>query len=196
VKFTPNATAPNSNNIRLLQIVRVGDTTGISTTAGDPWNYAGSAEGDRDKVRTTADSKKNIEGGFFIDHSAATANPRTKKSDATVLPYYREYWKNKSVSQDGHKKSKTDIQHASLWDGPGHTAPVKYDFVTSAKGDDTGTWYGSAVWGFEIYLDKSIAKIKGEYNSFREDRGATTDAALKEFNDFYKNPGTSGAPTK
>ena len=195
-KFTPNDTAPNSNNIRLIQIVRVVDTSGISTTAGKPWDYAGGAEGDRDNVRTNADSKKNIAGGFFIDHSAATANPRTKKSDAAVSPFYRDYWPNATESQDGYKKSKTDIQHASLWDSPGHSAPVKYNFVTSAKAAGGGFWYGSALWGFEIYLDKGIAKIKNEYKSFRNFPGETTVAALKEFNEFYKNPGTSGAPTK
>jgi hypothetical protein len=196
VKFTPNKAAPKSDNIRLVQIVRVVDTTGISTNKGDPWNYAGSTEGDRDKVRTDANSSKNIAGGFFIDHSAAKANPRTNKSDAEVSPYYRDYWPNAGNSQDGHKKSTADIQHASLWDGPGHTAPAKYNFVTSAKGADTGTWYGTALWGFEIYSDKGIAKIKDEYKSFRENRGKTTDAALEKFNEFYQNPGTSKAPTK
>lgn len=196
VKFTPNASAPNSNNIRLIQIVRVVDTTGISSTAGDPWNYAGSAEGNRDQVRTTADRKNNVAGGFFVDHFAASANPRTKKSDATVSPYYRDYAPNSGSSQDGHKKSKTDIQPASLWDGPGHHSPVKYNFVTSAKAADNGTYYGTALWGFEIYSDKGIAKIKNEYSNFREYRGETFDAALQKFNEFYKNPGTPGAPTK
>lgn len=195
VKFTPNDKAPNSDNIRLLQIVRVGDTTGISTKAGNPWEYGG-AEADRNKVRTSEDTSKGILGGFFIDHSAAIANPRTKKSDAVVSPYYRDYWPNATASQDGHKKSKSDIKHASLWDRPGHNAPVKYDFETSAKSTDTGTWYGSALWGFEIYLDKDIPKIKGEYKSFNDNRGATTDAAIEKFNEFYKNPGTSKAPTK
>lgn len=200
VKFTPNATAPNSNSIRLIQIVRTIDIAGASTgTPNTPINWAkdgSGTEANRNNVMTTKNVTENIAGDFFIDHSAAAANPRTKKSDASVSPYYRDYWPNASHSQDGYKKSKSDIQEASLWDRPGSTAAIKFSFVTSAKGADNGLWYGSALWGFEIYLDKGIAKIKGEYDSFRDYQGETTDAALKKFNEFYKNPGTPGAPTK
>jgi len=192
VKFTPNASAPNSKNIRLVQIVRTTDTTGAKVK---DYTWTG-AEADRNKMMTTRNNEKNIAPGFFVDHLAAAASPRTKKSDATVSPYYRDYAPNVGVSQDGHKKSKADIQHASLWDGPGDSAPGKFFFVTSAKATDTGTYYGTALWGFEIYSDKGIAKIKNEYSKFREYRGETFDAALEKFNEFYKNPGTSGAPTK
>ncbi|HSI77828.1 MAG TPA: DUF4157 domain-containing protein [Lunatimonas sp.] len=194
VKFTPNGKAPNANKIRLIQIVRTTDTTG-KTEKDYTWT---GGEGDRNKVMTTRDTKKNIAGGFFIDHSAADpkANPRTKKSDATISPYYRDYWPNSSDSQDGYKKSKADIQPASLWDGPGDSAPGRFLFVTSAKASDTGYWYGSVLWGFEIYLDKGKAKIKSEYKSFRENPGETTLAALDKFNEFYKNPDTPDAPTK
>jgi hypothetical protein len=190
VRFHPSDTAPESDEIRLVQIVRVIDTSGISTTAGSPWNYAGSAEGDRDSVRTDADVANNVAGGFFVDHSAAIANPRTKAADATVLPYYNAYWGGAT----GSRRGKTKVA-ATLWDSPSHNAPVKYNFVTSAKANDTGVWYGTALWGFEIYLDKAgIAKIKNEYKSFRQFQGETTNAALTKFNDFYKNPGTAGAP--
>lgn len=201
VKFTPNKHAPNSNNIRLIQIVRTTDMTGrTSANAGDPvdWANVGSgAEADRNSVLTTRDRANNIAPGFFVDHEAASASPRTKKSDAEVSPYYRDYWPNSANSQDGHKKSATDIQPASLWDGPWFTIPVKFNFVTSAKATDTGRYYGTALWGFEIYNDaKGIPKIKNEYKSFREYRGQTFDAALEAFDNFYNNSGTAGAPTK
>ncbi len=199
VKFTPNATAPDSNSIRLIQIVSTIDVGGATTKAGQPADYSkvgGGEEADRNKVMTTANGSKNIVGGFFVDHLASVANPRANKADAAVSPFYRDYAPNSAHSQDGYKKSKADIQPASLFDSPGSGASIKYSFVTSAKGADTGTWYGSALWGFEIYDDKGVPKIKGEYKSFKDERGATTDAALKKFNEFYKNPGTAGAPTK
>ena len=199
VKFTPNNIAPNSDSIGLIQIVKTVDVGGTTTKAGKTvdWTKVGTgAEADRNKVTTANNSKKNIAGGFFIDHLAAKASPRTKKSDSTVSPFYRDYAPNKKVSQDGYKKSKTKIQYASLWDGPGSSIPLKYNFVTSVKAADTGAWYGTALWGFEIYSDKGILKIKNEYNSFREVRGETFDAALKKFDEFYKNPGTPGAPKK
>ena len=36
VKFTPNAAAPVSNNIRLIQIVRTTDVSGITSKKGEP----------------------------------------------------------------------------------------------------------------------------------------------------------------
>jgi hypothetical protein len=71
----------------------------------------------------------------------------------------------------------------------------RYLFVTAARASDTGTWYGSVSWGFEIYLDKGVAKIRGEYKSFAEGHDATTDAAIKAFDEYYRNPGASTAPT-
>src|SRR5207237_981008 len=64
VRFHPNDSAPESDAIRLVQIVRVIDTTSVSTNAGDPWEYGG-AEADRNNVRTTADAAKNIAGGLM-----------------------------------------------------------------------------------------------------------------------------------
>ncbi len=199
VKFTPNKTAPNSNRIRLIQIVSAADVGGVTTAAGNPtdWSAVGAGEeADRNKMTTTADAGTHVEGGFFVDHSAAIANPRTHRRDRSVSPYYRTYWPNSSLSHDGYKRSKTERRSASLADQPGSNIATKFSFVTSAKGADTGTWYGSALWDFEIYLDGGVAKIKNENKSFQDDRGATTDAALQQFNEFYKNPGTAGAPTK
>ncbi len=198
VTFTPNATAPNSNNIRLIQIVRTTDVGGATAKAGEPEDWSkinAGEEANRNKMMTTHNNDKNIAGGFYVDHLAASATPRTSKADGPVSPFYRDYAPNATVSQDGYKKSKADIQPASLWDGPGMNFPTKFNFVTSAKGSN-GLWYGSALWGFEIYRDKGIAKIKNEYKSFRNFEGETVDNALAKFNEFYKNPGTAGAPTK
>ncbi|KAB8153575.1 DUF4157 domain-containing protein [Kordia sp. TARA_039_SRF] len=191
IKFTPDKHSPRSNNIRLIQIVRTTDTSG-STEKDYKWT---GGEANRNKIMTTSDRANNIAGGFFVDHFAASSTPRTNKTDAAVSPYYRDHAPNATLSQDGHNKSATDIQHASLADAPGDSAPGRFLFVTSAKAADTGRYYGTALWGFEIYHDKGIAKIKGEYKRFREYRGQTFDKALENFNNFYKNPGTPGAPT-
>ncbi|PTX61611.1 uncharacterized protein DUF4157 [Kordia periserrulae] len=191
LKFTPSKYSPTSNDIRLIQIVRT-----VDTATGSNYKWTG-GESDRNNVMTTADSANNVAGGFFVDHKAASVSPRTSKSDATITPDYRSFWPNSGSSQNGHKKSTTDIQHASLWDAPGANFPIKFNFVTSAKAMDTGRYYGTVLWGFEIYNDKKgISKIKNEYHRFREYRGQTFDAALQAFDDFYKNPGTTGAPTK
>ena len=184
ITFTPSATAPESNSIRFVQIARTFDPT----TAKE-WNYTG-AEANRNSIRTT--TAKNVAPGFFLDQIHAGRNPRAKKSDPAQLPYYDVT----SPGTIGKRKGKS-IVPATLNDTPGFSAPLKFSLVTSAKASDTGTWYGTVLWGFETFLDKAgIAKIKNEYHSFRVFQGETTDAALKAFDEFYRNPGASTAPTK
>jgi hypothetical protein len=93
------------------------------------------------------------------------------------------------------------VKDAILGDRPGSGAAVKFNLVAvardaTAKNPNTGTVYGTVLWGFETFIDKGLVKIKGEYCSFRTFQGETFDAALQKFNEFYKNPGTAGAPTK
>jgi hypothetical protein len=96
----------------------------------------------------------------------------------------------------GKRKGKTTAP-AVLVDTPGSAGAVRFNFVTSAKAADTGTWYGTVLWGFETFLDKAgVTKIRNEYRSFRVWQGETTDEAIKQFGEFYQNPGASTAPTK
>lgn len=188
ITFTPNAKAPESNSIRLLQIVR---TTDKSSGTETDFTWAG-GEAARMKIMTAADAKKAVAPGFYLDQIHASQKQRTKKADPTVLPYYTET----SPGTTGQRKGKT-IVPATLEDTPGGPPPGRFVFATSAKASDTGVWYGTVLWGFELYLDaKGVQKIKGEYRSFREEHGATTDEALRQFNEHYKNPGASTAPTK
>ena len=189
VKFHPDIGTPHSTSIRLIQIVRMIDTAGTSTSAGDPWKFNSAGNQFRNNTNTTADSANNIAGGFHVDILPGSGQQRTNAADAEVLPYYNAH----AGGATGVKNATTETS-ATLWDAPGHFAPIKYNFVTSAKTEDTGRWLGTALWGFEIYLDKGAAKIKDEYHSFREYRGETTDAALEEFNTYFKNPGTADAP--
>ncbi|MCG8422413.1 MAG: hypothetical protein MJE77_31240 [Proteobacteria bacterium] len=183
LKFTPNAKARDTNNLRLLQIVKLVD----ASTGGD-YNWSG-GEARRNNAMTTEDKSKGVEGGFFVDHSAAAASPRSKKGDAAVSPYYRDYWPNTSSSQDGHKKG-ANIQGASLWDFPGWSQDSTFRFETAAKGADNGYIYGTVKWQFEI----SGSKIKNESWSAHDGQSATFDAAVDQFDEVYKNPGASTAP--
>jgi hypothetical protein len=186
ITFTPSATCPESNSIRFVQIVR---TTDKSSGTETDFTWTG-GEAARNKIRTKGDNAKNIAPGFFVDQIHASQTPRTAKADPKVLPYY-------DVTSPGTigKRKGTTIVPATLQDAPGGPPPGRFLFVTSAKAEDTGVWYGTVLWGFELFLDKSgVQKIKGEYHSFRSWEGETTDQALKNFDEFYKNPGTAGAP--
>jgi hypothetical protein len=190
VTFTPSKTAPESDSIRFVQIVRTFDTS-----TGDEFDWTGTAEANRNKMRTTRNNAKNIAPGFYVDQIAASLAKRTKKADPAVLPYYDAMLANPG-NKIGKRKGKT-IEPAVLDDHPGFSGPLKFNFVTSAKAADTGTWYGTVLWGFETFLDKAgVAKIKNEYRSFRTWRGETTDEALRVFDEFYQNPGSTTAPKK
>jgi hypothetical protein len=192
VTFTPKATAPASKSIRIIQIVRTVDTSGA---VAKDYDWTGSAEAARNKQFTTEDKAKGIKGGFYVDQQAAFLAKRTKKSDAPVPPYYDAAGPPIAGNQIGKRQGKT-IVPAILDDTPGFSGPLKYIFETVAKAEDTGISYGAVLWGFEIYLDKAgVAKIKGENKDFKETPSRTVGAALKKFNEYYRNPGASTAPT-
>ncbi|HEY7073710.1 MAG TPA: hypothetical protein VH418_00010 [Solirubrobacteraceae bacterium] len=189
IKFTPSAAAPDSTSIRLYQALRFENLT----TGGElawPAAYAG-----RTNTQTAADPARGIEPGWGIDHDPTAATPRTKLADATVSPYYRRWWPNVAHSQDGSKAGAT-IQPASLWDYPGTwgTNNIRFTFETVAQASDTGHVYGSVAWGFTV-SDVKKGTITGEHSVGRDVTTATTDEALRRFNQYYRNPGASTAPT-
>jgi hypothetical protein len=72
---------------------------------------------------------------------------------------------------------------------------MRFSFETVAQATDTGHIYGSVAWGFTI-SDASKGEITHEYASGRDVTLATTDEALRRFNEHYRNPGASKAPKK
>ncbi len=188
VKFTPAATAAESDSIKFIQIVRDFDTA-----TGKQFDWTGTAEANVMKMQTTGNASKNIAPGFFVDQQAASLNQRTKKADADVLPFYDVTGPPIAGNITGKRRGAT-ITAAVLKDTPGTRQPLKHSFVTVAKASDTGFVYGTVLWGFETFLDKGKATIKNEYKSFRTFEGETFVEAVRLFNEFYKNKGTPGAP--
>jgi len=186
IKFKPSAKAPDSKNIRLLQVVRDEDLT-----TGKDYVWTG-GEANRNKMMTTADAKRGVDPGYFVDHSAAAATPRTAKTDAAVSPYYRDYWPNATQSQDGSKKGAV-IKEASLWDFPGSGGKRRFSFETAAKAVDTGYIYATLTWGFTI-SDPAKGEITGQHADAHFVQSSTFNAAVDAFDKFYKNPGASTAP--
>lgn len=186
IVFKASDTAPDSPSIRLLQVVKDKD---LSTGKDYVWT---GGEANRNKMMTTEDKATGVEGGSFVDHSAAAAKQRTAKADPAVSPYYRDYWPNATASQDGSKKGKA-VTDASLWDSPGSAGNREFSFETVAKASDTGHVYGTIMWGFAI-TDASKGKVEREKAVGRDVTLLTTDKAIEAFNKFYKNPGASTAP--
>lgn len=186
ISFTPNETASESNNIKMLQIVRLED---LST--GTEYNWTG-AEAPRNLMQTTANAARGTQGGFFVDHSAAAATPRTARADARVSPYYRSYWPNATESHDGWKLG-TNRRSASLWDYPGWSQNCRFSFETVAKDAQHGHVYGAARWGFTI-SNGATGTVDTEWVTYHNGASSTYFDAVRAFNDYYHNPGSASAP--
>jgi hypothetical protein len=186
IKFTADPKAPDSTSIRLLQTVRDEDLT-----TGKEYVWTG-GEADRMKAMTAKDKKAGVEPGRFVDAQYSSITPRSKKADAAVSPYYRDYWPNATMSQDGSKKG-TSVAEASLWDFPGSFSKRRFSFETAAKAADHGYIYATFRWGFTI-SDGAKGTIDHERGSAQRGPSATFLAAVKQFNEYTKNPGSSTAP--
>jgi hypothetical protein len=186
IRFTASKAAPDSTNIKLLQVVRDED---LSTGKDYVWT---GAEANRNKLMTAEDPANGVQGGYFVDHSAAMASPRTAKGDAAVSPYYRDYWPNAANSQDGSKSGATVVE-SSLWDSPGSGGKRRFTFETIAKATDNGHVYGTVMWGFTI-SDPAKGVVDHEVEVGRNVTLRNSDKALEKFNEFYRNPGASTAP--
>ena len=126
ITFTPDKTGGDTTKLRLYQAVRLEDTT-----TGKDYQWTG-ADKPRSDMQTTADAKKHIDPGWWIDINPALTAKRTKKADAVASPYYRDYWPNAANSQDGSKKG-NHVVSASLWDFPSWNQNSRYSFETVAK---------------------------------------------------------------
>ena len=187
IKFKASDVAPDAAQIRLLQIARDEDLT-----TGKEYEWTGD-EANRMKVMTAAD--KGVDPGFFVDAIHKNRTPRTAKTDAPVSPYYIDDYKALADpnNADGSKKGKA-ISEASLWDYPGSSGNRRFTFETAAQNPANGYVYATLSWGFTI-RDASKGKVESEHAAVNDFPTGTFGAAVKSFNEFYKNPGSSKAPT-
>lgn len=188
IEFRAAPQTPDSEHIRLLQVVKV--TAG---SAGLDLQWSGD-QADRNKVRTTEDTPHGITGGYFVDHNPAKAQPRGKAKDKAVSPYYNDYYKSPKISREGRKKGST-VEPAVLGDFPGSISERVFRFETAAKATETGYLYASLEWGFEI-SDAAKGTVTGEFARASWVQSNTFDAAVGAFDEFYRNPGAASAPTK
>jgi hypothetical protein len=187
LKFLPYATAPKSDKLRLLQVVRT------TEPAGNDLKWTG-GEARRNDAQTTANAGTGVEGGFFVDSLYANRTPRQNSTDAAVSPYYTEdYLSNPNAAgndEDGWQKGGTDQKAALLYDFPGSGGNLKFKFETAAKGEDNGTIFGTVKWHFTV----ENHKVKDDDWSVENGVSATFNAAVNQFNETFHNPGASTAP--
>ena len=190
IEFTPAAKAPDSKSIRLLQVAK-----DVDRGSGKDYKWTGD-EANRNKAMTTEDTKSGVAGGYFVDALRSNRTPRTAKADAAVSPYYiDDYTALKDPDNRDGSKQGSKTASASLWDYPGSSGERNFKFETAAKATDTGYVYATLTWGFSI-TDASKGTVSNEYAQAHYVQSATFNAALKQFDEFYKNAGASTAPSK
>ncbi|MEH2109886.1 eCIS core domain-containing protein [Nostoc sp.] len=199
IRFKPKTTAPYSNQIGLIQIVRLTNATGTNVEPQSLPAARGAS------LRTTADATTRVEGGYFTDvlHNDAPAHggTGTNAPGGSALPAQYPFGNDPaqpnpatpglsrpsssgaSGATIGYKRSDdpTDIKAAELTDAPGGAGEFNFDFQTVAKGEDTMTTYGALHWGFQI----RAGKVENDQASAQDGQSATFDAALEKHRDFY-----------
>lgn len=210
IRFVPNADAPNSNDITMVQIVKLTDLGGADVSpASLPAAQAPRGALGTPGLRTTDNALTGVEGGYFTDvhHQPGTAGPAAPAGSAlspnynfqpaapgqtgtvgqTRQPAFYGSGLGGVVGQTrGFKRSddRADIRSAALYDTPGVADPswnLDFSFESVARGNDTGVVYGSVLWGFGLRAGRVVDERLTPVNG----SSATFDEAMERHRDFY-----------
>jgi outer membrane protein OmpA-like peptidoglycan-associated protein len=199
IRFTPKTTAPISNQIGLIQIVKLTNATGTNVEPQSLPAARGAS------LRTQTTDATGAQAGFFTDvlhnPTASGSLPGSGANQGDPLaPQYvfgngpaqptpatpglsRPDSKGLSGAIVGFKRSAeaADIKAAEITDAPGGNGEFDFTFETVAKGEDTQTIYGAMKWSFQI----RGGKVQNDTSSAVDGQSATFDAALQRHQDFY-----------
>ena len=154
ITFTPDASAPQSNQIRFLQVAR------LTQTASGELNEFRGAQAPLNEMRSQPG--EYAEGGYVVDVHPDPESRRTRKSDLPVEPFYNSSDRSgRSRVTAGNKMGSNSagaVSAAVLEDHPRSSNPLKYELISTAKAGDPGAWYGSVFWGFEIFIENGKAR--------------------------------------
>jgi outer membrane protein OmpA-like peptidoglycan-associated protein len=181
IAFEPSTTAPYSNQIKLIQIVR-----DIDTDTGNPARIGTMPPARAPHLRTTENVATGVEGDFFIDvlhHNTATG---VTAPPGSALPMDYPFGPGGGSQILGYKRSSdpADIKRAEMFDFPGTSGVANnrdFSFETVARGEDTMTDYGSLNWGFGI----RAGHIINEYVFANDAASPTFAEAVELHREFY-----------
>ncbi|MBT9316647.1 eCIS core domain-containing protein [Leptothoe spongobia] len=205
ISFDPAVTAPYSNQIGLIQIVKLTDTNGNNIEPISLPTARGAS------LRTTDNAAAGVEGGYFTDvlhnDAPATGGAGTNAPADSALPPQYPFGNDAAQPNPatpglsrpnsgggrgatvGYKRSNdpADIKAAELTDAPGYptvnpaNTDLDFEFETVAKGEDTMTTFGALKWSFGI----RAGVVTNEQASVEDSQSDTFDAALELHRDFY-----------
>lgn len=177
INFEPASTAPYTNKLGLVQIIKVTDS------AGTDINIASMPAASAPHLRTKEDPLAGVEKGFHTDvlhQNFGVAPPVVAPKDQPHASYYQG-----GAPIFGFRRSEKaeDIKAAAITDFPGTAAKadINFNFETVAKGDDNQLNYGAIHWAFNL----RGGKVQDESVFVTDDASATYDAALGRHEDFY-----------
>ena len=210
IRFVPGEDSPLSNQIEMVQVVKLTDVKGADVQPGSlPADRAGRGASGEPGILTEDNPDTGVEGGFFTDvyhggtggAGAAPAGealspsfnfqpaaPGTVGSVGQVVQpdFYGGGTGGVLGRTSGFKRSNdaADIRSAALYDQPGiASAAVDLDFVfeSVAVAQDKGLDLAAVHWGFGIRSGKVI----DEHLSVADGASATFDEAVERHREFY-----------
>jgi outer membrane protein OmpA-like peptidoglycan-associated protein len=177
IKFTPDVDAPYSNEIKLIQIIKVQDTSGTDV------DIASMPPGRGSSLRTTANPDTGVEGGFHTDVLHQNFDSALAPTSVAAPDSQKRLNYEGGAPVFGFKRSNDpqDIKSAEITDTPGSNGDIDFAFETVAKGEDTNTIYGSLNWSFET----RSGRVENETASVTDGQSATFDEAVELHRNFY-----------
>ena len=209
IRFVPGDAAPLSNQIEMVQVVKLTDVKGADVQPGSlPADRSGRGALGDPGILTEDNPDTGVEGGFFTDvyHGGTGAGPAPAGEALSPSFNFQPAAPGTvgSVGQvkqpdfygggtggvlgrtSGFKRSDdaADIRSAALYDQPGVASAavdLDFEFESVAVAQDKGLDLAGVNWGFGIRSGKVI----NEHLSVEDMASATFDEAVERHREFY-----------
>jgi len=210
IRFVPGPEAPLSNQIEMVQIVRLTDVAGKDVAPATlPADRAARGALGTPGILTDEDAARGVGGGFFTDvhhqgnvglpaaparQGLSTGFPFEPAGPGVVGPvgqvkqpdFYGGGVGGVQGRTPGFKRSNdaADIRSAALYDQPGVASTafnLDFEFESVAMAQDKGLDLGAVHWGFGLRAGRVI----DEHLSVEDRASATFGEAVERHRDFY-----------
>ena len=210
IRFVPGDAAPLSNQIEMVQVVKLTDVKGTDVQPGSlPADRAGRGALGDPGILTEDNPDTGVEGGFFTDvyHGGTGGGPAAPAGEALSPSFNFQPAAPGTVGSVGQVKQPdfygggtggvlgrtsgfkrsddpADIRSAALYDQPGIASAavdLDFEFESVAVAQDKGLDLAGVNWGFGIRSGKVI----NEHLSVEDAASATFGEAVERHREFY-----------
>lgn len=210
IRFVPGQDAPLTNQIEMVQIVRLTDAGGADVAPATlPADRAARGALGTPGILTEENAATGVEGGFFTDvhhqGNVGLAGAPAGLPLSTGFPFepagpgvtgpvgqvrqpdiYGGGIGGVQSRTPGFKRSneQADIRSAALYDTPGIASKdfdLDFEFESVAMAQDKGIGLGAVFWGFGL----RAGRVVNEHLSVADGASATFGEAVERHRDFY-----------